>query len=235
MNEEPHLEAPGAGLPPLEGWILRHVGFPILCARMSRDEALSRFDREGRKALELARGCSGEELRRPILIERFRGIEDSSRNWSILMTVHHLLIVGKSMLRIARFLADGREFPREVRVADVKPDPEIGPEVLDEFEEWLEGYAEAVPGQPWPDTPKHVHPWFGPLGVEKWLKLNALHNGIHREQIERIRNALKSEVGSQKWVATINYSLLTMHRQAGRASAREAWRARWLESSRGPC
>jgi hypothetical protein len=33
---------------------------------------------------------------------------------------------------------------------------------------------------------RHVHPWFGALSARQWHALAALHNRIHRTQIERI-------------------------------------------------
>ena len=55
------LARPGAGLPTVESWIFRHLGMPLISALMCRETALAKFDREGRRALELAsEGCLGK-------------------------------------------------------------------------------------------------------------------------------------------------------------------------------
>lgn len=188
QNDEPKvsLAPPGAGLPTVEGWIFRRLGMPLISALMSREAALAKFDREGRRALELARNVPPSRLSEPVLIDRITGIEDSSRHWSIAMTLQHLIIVGKGIRLTVKALNQGKVPDREVRIQDVKPDPATGPEILEAFASWLDSYPKGLLELPWPDSPKLAHPWFGPMSADRWFKLNAIHNGIHRKQIEAI-------------------------------------------------
>lgn len=187
---EPTLEPPGAGLPWHERLLIKHLILPGLSKKISREEAIAKFDEEGRAALKLAQELSDENLVRPVLIDRIRGIEDSSRNWSVAMTLHHLIIVGASIKKVVELLNRGTVLNRETRIQDVKPDPNTGPEILGKFEEWLDQHPDGLEDLPWPPDVKYPHPWFGPMNADAWLRLNAVHNGLHRKQIEKISAGL---------------------------------------------
>ncbi len=190
--QEVTLAPPGAGLPALEGWFFRRVAMPLADTFMSREAALRKFDAEGRRALELARDVPPSRLTEPVLIDRIAGIEDSSRHWSIAMTLQHLIIVGRGIRLTVLALNRGKVPGRAIRIEDVKPDPAVGVEILDTFAEWLDAYPGGLRNLPWPDEPELPHPWFGPMNAGRWLKLNAIHNGIHRRQIEAIIARLPS-------------------------------------------
>ena len=189
-STEPTLASPGAGLPLHEQLLIKFFILPRLSRKLSREEAIALFDAEGREALTLAQGLSEENLVRPVLIDRVRGIEDSSRNWSVVMTLHHLIIVGAGIKQAIQLLNRGTVPNRETRIQDVKPDPNTGPEILRKFEDWLDQHPEGLKNLPWPQDVKHVHPWFGPMNADVWLRLNAVHNGLHRKQIEKIIEGL---------------------------------------------
>jgi hypothetical protein len=121
------------------------------------------------------------------------GIEDSSRNWSALMTLEHLVIVDRGIQAIVQRLTGGKPYPQEVRIADMKPRQELDASVIDEFTRVVDAYLEAAAG--WPDLHtrlKHAHPWFGPMDAHEWHSLAALHHGIHRRQVEAIVRELRS-------------------------------------------
>lgn len=190
---ENQLEAPGAGLPPGEAFISKHLVLPLLGLTMTRKRAVSVFLAEGHRALELARSIDKSDIARRVLIDRFLGIEDSSRFWSAAMALDHLIIVGKGIAMTIQQLSAGEVPSRPAKIQDVKPNPETGAEILDTFESWLGEYAETGWLElPYPQHPRFEHPWFGPMNAAQWLKLNALHNGIHRKQIEKIIEGLAS-------------------------------------------
>jgi hypothetical protein len=185
----PVLAAAGAGLPWVEGVVARYVLFPLACRRLSRPNAIEILERLGRKMLQEAQALPAEHLTQQRLIKRFPGIEDSSRNWSVLMTVHHLLITGEAMAGMTERLAAGQSVTEAVRIEDVKPNSaETAQAVFSGYEKFLDGYRhrmEALKDLDW-QTHRHPHPWFGPINAHQWLCLNALHHRIHTTQIQRI-------------------------------------------------
>jgi hypothetical protein len=109
-DREPWL--PGAGLPKLELFIgrllfffKRHTG--------TRASFNVRFLRERTRIGQLVQACEPGLLSRPVLITRARGMEDSSRHWSVLMTLDHLRIVHREMARIIGDLIRG-DLPQDI-------------------------------------------------------------------------------------------------------------------------
>jgi len=183
------LDAPGAGLPLVERWLARHVTFPRFARRTTTAEAVEKFIADGRWIVERVRHLGAERQRARVRIARLRGLEDSSREWSPLMVVEHLLMTGPGMLGAAKMLSAGHVPKRAVSTAAVKPKGESGPEILEDFAKLLDGYAAEVAGLTFPDEPKFPHPWFGPLDARRWVVLNAFHQALHRRQLEKIAEA----------------------------------------------
>lgn len=183
-NSRP-LAAPGAGLPRFEAWLLRHVLFP-LARRMTEETAIEKFIGEGRRILTVVRSLDAEQQQRRTRVRRVTALEDSSREWSARMVIEHLMITGPAMLGAARSLAAGIVPQRQVKISDLKPKGESGPEVLDDFKKLLEGYTGRATGLSKPGQPTFAHPWFGELDAHGWLVLNGFHQSIHRTQVERI-------------------------------------------------
>jgi DinB superfamily len=181
---EPTLAAPGAGLPPMELAISRII-FPIGAALTSWNAALDRFRAEGERVLDLVQPLSPPRLTERVLIERIRGIEDSSRFWSPAMVLDHLVIVGDAIGSVIVSLARGERPPGEASVAAVKPNRAAGPELVGRFRELLARYprllAEQVKSRDSRTT--YPHPWFGELNARQWNVLAAFHQGIHRRQL----------------------------------------------------
>jgi len=96
---EPQLAPPGAGLPRIEQLIAR-----VLFARRRRNGSREAFNAHFRNEHELIRkmveACSRDSGARRVLIQRVRGLEDSSRYWSVWMTLDHLRIVNSQIARI---------------------------------------------------------------------------------------------------------------------------------------
>ena len=85
---------PGAGLPVVQAFVLRHLVFPAYCLTTSWDKALAAFQAEGQKVIALVEPLSAEQLQRRVLVKAPMGIEDSSRYWSAAMVLEHLIEVG---------------------------------------------------------------------------------------------------------------------------------------------
>jgi hypothetical protein len=160
---EVQLQPPGAGLP-LPELLVGRLIFWFRRRLMSREQALAHFRAEASTIRRLAESLSPADAARPTLIPRIVGIEDSSRNWSVFMTVEHLVIVDESAISILESLAAGKTLPTRFSTANVKPGPVQDGEVLQRFSITVEDYARTVRKLPSLRThAKQAHPWFGPL------------------------------------------------------------------------
>jgi hypothetical protein len=185
-NVEPQLAPPGAGLPKLELLIARLL-FSWRRRRGSRAIFDKRFCQEREAIVEMARVCSDEAASRRVLIPRVRGMEDSSRYWSVWMTLDHLRIVNNRMARVIQALSNGTVPQGKSSTAGVKPSPAADKSALLDFEKSCESLLATVAAIPDLRTPaRFAHPWFGPLDAAGWHALAGGHMAIHRLQIERI-------------------------------------------------
>src|SRR6188768_2132871 len=103
---EPQLAPPGAGLPRLELFVARRL-FASRLKRGNREDFNAHFRKERATIAELVAGCDAESAARRVLIDRPRGLEDSSRYWSVWMTLEHLRIVHHGITRTMEALAAG--------------------------------------------------------------------------------------------------------------------------------
>jgi len=197
MNAEPKLEPPGAGLPRYELYVGRLL-FAFRRWTGSRDAHNARFQQERESIRRLVRACDGDSAARRVLIERARGMEDSSRYWSVWMTLDHLRIVNQSFIRVIGALTKGEMPKGTASTATVKPSPEATAAVVAEYENGCDDLLAAVAAAGNLKTKlRYAHPWFGPLDAAGWHALSAGHMGIHRVQIERILEGLRVD----SWIA----------------------------------
>lgn len=187
----PRLAPPGAGLPWPELQIARlRFGW----ARRSGDgEHFDAVFRQERAAIgELIRSRSGEEAAQRVLIKRVRGLEDSSRHWSVWMVLDHLRITNEAFARIMAALHNGMVPSQPATTAGVKPDAAADGEVVAAYERSCDAVlaSSAVIGAG-KTVAKFAHPWFGPLDAGGWHALSGFHMGVHRKQIERILAGLR--------------------------------------------
>lgn len=192
-RDEPKLQAPGAGLPPLER-LLAGAGLAGYAAVASSEQILGRFRTEAEKAVFLVAALGEEAAKTRVLIRRTFGIEDSSRNWSAAMTLEHLSIVTLAIAHGIEVLCspNADQALAEVRIEDVKPLEDAGLEQIERLETAVEKYAQTIRGiESLRSEARHPHPWFGPLDARGWHALAAIHNTIHRRQIQAIVRKLR--------------------------------------------
>jgi hypothetical protein len=159
--------------------------------RGTRDQFTAKFERERDAILKMVRALSPELAKRRVLIPRPRGMEDSSRNWSMWMTLDHLRITNTAFGRVIHLLAQGHVPERPASTAAAKPSPEVDTSVVEGFERSCELLLHTVAGVPDLRTKsRYAHPWFGPLDAAGWHAMCAGHMGLHRGQIERIIDGL---------------------------------------------
>lgn len=184
------LAPPGAGLPPLE----RFVGGLIFALRRrvgTREGTHLRFQKERAAISSMVAGMAAADWGTRVLIRRLPGLEDSSRYWSILMTLDHLRIVHGEMTRVIMALGRGQTPAGAASTAAVKPSADVTPAVVAAYERSCDELLAAVAAVSDLKTKAQFsHPWFGPLDAAGWHTMAAGHMGIHRAQIGRIRAAL---------------------------------------------
>jgi hypothetical protein len=184
--ETPVLAPPGAGLPVPELWVAR-LGFMFARWGYNREAATDAFIRERQRIGELVANCPPNVASQRILIPRLRGLEDSSRHWSVWMTLDHLKITNKAFADIIRRLAQNVLPEREASTVAVKPSTEVSFEVIHAYEESCSELLNILSENANLATKlKFAHPWFGPMNAESWHLLAGVHMGIHRKQIEAI-------------------------------------------------
>jgi DinB superfamily len=182
----PKLAPPGAGLPKLELMVARLI-FRLALRRSSRDKSAAAFSLHHREILRFANNFDAATLGQRVLIDRLRGLEDSSRYWSVFMTLDHLRIVNDAIADAITALVAGQVPPRAASTAAVKPDPAADGRVVATFEESCRNLAQCVAAAPDLHTRvKYAHPWFGPLDAASWHFLAGFHMNLHRRQIEAI-------------------------------------------------
>ncbi len=185
-HTEPKLAPPGAGLPFPESIIARMmIGFQRL--RYDRLACIARFEAEQAGIRALVDKCPVALRGKQVLIARARGLEDSSRNWSVWMTLDHLRITNDAFRDIICSLVNGVTPAKPARTEDVKPDPAVSAEIEGRYEQSCSQLLQAVNELTDLKTKlKFPHPWFGPMDATGWHTLSAGHMAIHREQIRRI-------------------------------------------------
>jgi hypothetical protein len=186
---EPKLAKPGAGLPFIEWAMAKYILLPKLYKATDKEKAIEALAEESKKILDLARTIPTEQLSERRLVPRLRGMEDSSRFWSVAMTMDHLIIVGDLMRRVVVELSSGKSDLPLVGTAEVKPDKPIDTSlILVQFEQFTEKFLTDTRAANVNANPKltHPHPWFGPLNALQWLAFAAPHENIHRQQIKEI-------------------------------------------------
>ncbi len=195
-KEMPKLAAPGAGLPKPELFIARLI-FRWEKWRTDRARAVANFSRERDAILALVSGCGEADAAQRVLIPRLRGLEDSSRFWSVWMALDHLRIVNDAVAGVITALAAGRVPLGVVSTADVKPDAAVEGGIVAAFEESCRKFEQAAAAVPDLATAaRYAHPWFGLLDAERWHFMAGFHMRLHRKQIESILARLSTGSGA---------------------------------------
>lgn len=188
----PKLAAPGAGLPRIELQVAR-VLFTLRAWTNDRHQVDALFRRERSMVSDWVKACPAGLLGERVLIPRPRGLEDSSRHWSVLMTLDHLRIVNLACASIIRELSEGRVPAGKASTADVKPSPDVTADVIAAYEASCDEVLAAVASaKDLDDSARFPHPWFGPMSARRWHVLAAVHLGLHRKQLEAIVRGLSA-------------------------------------------
>lgn len=189
---EPQLAPPGAGLPGPELFIARLI-FGLQSRTGNRASFNARFAQERHTIHRLVDSCDAASAATRVLIARVPGLEDSSRYWSVWMTLDHLRIVNHGIANTIDSLVKEISPNRKASTAAVKPSPAVDATIRDAYEKSCDAVLAAVSAAPNLKTKAcFAHPWFGPLDASGWHAMSASHMAIHRKQIERIIVGLPS-------------------------------------------
>lgn len=182
----PKLAPPGAGIPAIE----RVIGGAIFAFnrwRGTREKFTANFVAERKAIARLYQSPDSRLLSERVLIPRLRGLEDSSRFWSVWMTLDHLRIVNSQITGVIKSLTHGRIPEGRASTAAVKPSPAVGPDVPVEYEKSCDHFIAVVASCTNLRTSiSYAHPWFGQLDAAGWHAMAGMHMGIHRAQIATI-------------------------------------------------
>jgi hypothetical protein len=190
-NQVTKLAPPGAGLPFPENLIAR-ILLGLKRSMGSPQSFTAKFVAERGRISGLISGRDEETLSTRVLIPRLRGLEDSSRYWSVWMTLDHLRIVHHAFIGVLDSLANERVPEGEASTAAVKPDAQVKAAVVGEYEASCDALL-ATSGRirNFKTRARFPHPWFGPMDAHGWLALSGGHMAIHRVQVERILQGMK--------------------------------------------
>jgi len=192
QNDTIQLAPPGAGLPAVELFIARLL-YPVQLRLGSRESFRALFEKERGAIRELIEKFTLENGGERVLIERPMGLEDSSRYWSLWMTLDHLRILNDVTSGVILSLCKGVVPSRIANTAVVKPSPDVTSSIVADYEASCDRFLEMAVGIENLKTPiRYIHPWFGPLDAYGWYALAGVHLGLHRVQIERILQGLRS-------------------------------------------
>ncbi|WP_415406076.1 hypothetical protein ACLHDG_09925 [Sulfurovum sp. CS9] len=182
----------GDGLSSGRAFFLRYLGFPLLNSIISWERALDIFEKEGEKVLFLARSMKKDKLFERVLVPKLFGLEDNSRYYSVAMVIEHLIIVGSALKKRIPLLSQGKNLDKEIKIEDYKPYMEIDETIIDQYEIFLHSFRKEVEENV--DNiyleNRHEHPWFGELKAKDWSVMGAIHQMVHRRQIEAIIRGL---------------------------------------------
>jgi hypothetical protein len=119
--EQPQLDKPGAGLPFFEALLVRWYVGPFQSRKADKDKNLRLFSMIGGRVLKESASVPDAKRDQRVLVPRMRGIEDSSRFWSVNETLEHLMITGVPMREVIMALAAGKTSDYVVRIENFKP------------------------------------------------------------------------------------------------------------------
>lgn len=187
------LQEPGIGLPWFELLIAKKLVGRML-RRTSVDEAREVFDVERREILSIVNAFSEVHASTQVLIPRLRGLEDSSRFWSLFMVMEHLRIVNLSSIGIISELLAENKPSITVSTASVKPALGIDSSVISAFTAVCDEFQSRFGTLDTLNSKATLaHPWFGELNAEQWHFFAGFHMRLHRKQMIRIAEGLRKK------------------------------------------
>lgn len=191
---ETKLALPGAGLAAAELFVGRMI-MTLNRTLGTRKSFERRFAKQRQAIARLITQCRDSDGALPVLIRRCPGMEDSSRNWSVWMTLDHLRIVNGEIAEVIAALSKGVVPGKVASTASVKPSPCVSSGVVRSYEDSCDNLLRTAAGiRDLRTSARYAHPWFGPLDASAWFSLAGGHMAIHRKQVECILRKIHAEI-----------------------------------------
>jgi len=191
---EPRLAPPGAGIPIYQKLLLKLVVGPFISAKTPWEKSQRTFEKISEKIFQEVEGLSENELNQRVLVPPQTGLEDSSRYWSIKMTLEHLGIVGRKIFLVVSELSHGRTPQEKADIALLKPQGKMTAlQTVQDFKNFTSNDFQQL-NQNLGDrnsSAKFSHPWFGFMNAQQWYWLLGTHQIVHLKQIREIKKGLK--------------------------------------------
>jgi len=188
---EPKLAPPGAGIPIHHKLFLRWFVIRFVANRTHSEVSKKRFERSTQKILSELENIPLEKLSKKVLVPPQMGLEDSSRFWSIQMTLEHLCIVGRQVCLGIEGLQVGQIPTAEADTAAVKPlGTQEFSQTLRDYKKFAEEDFYKMKLEGLNSSLRYKHPWFGPMNAKQWYWLLPIHQNIHLQQIRKIKEGL---------------------------------------------
>lgn len=195
MNNEKaiQLEAPGAGVPFYDRILFKFVVAPLVAAKTPWETSTDRFHKVTQKILAEIDGLTEAQLTTRILVPPMKGLEDSSRYWSIAMALEHIVIVGSQMAQLIPALTNNIVPDAKADIAALKPLGKItGSESVQVFKKFARDEYALLNSSLSDKKSKtrFFHPWFGMMTAQQWYWLLSTHHYLHLQQIRAIKKRL---------------------------------------------
>ena len=185
----PTLAPAGAGIPAPDRFVARRILLPIAMLRVPWSRTADLMDKQADELgaiLNREHALAPSRATTPVLVPPMRGIEDSSRFWSLAMVAEHLRMVNQRLGDILEHLALSRPLvsgPNQI--AQFKPDPGATIAALDPLHRTIHRIRTIISqsGENGRRSKGTVdHPWFGPLTAAQWAAFAPMHQNIHLKQ-----------------------------------------------------
>jgi hypothetical protein len=187
------LEKPGAGI----AWYYQRFNHllvtPLVANRASWAQSRRRLPALHQAVRRAVSGLNEAGCRQRVLVPRLLGLEDSSRYWSVAMTVRHLHIVSPFMAQVVVRLSHREDIAERVDFAAVKPEVERNAtDAIAAYLDFADGVLDELEVKVGDRDSKTTlpHPWYGPLTARGWFWLLATHTLVHLRQVRAIRGRL---------------------------------------------
>lgn len=180
------LDKPGAGIPAHHRLFMRWFVNPVVTRSVPWEHNRNSFLKMNERILKVVNRLSDEELSKRVLVPKQFALEDSSRYWSVLMLIEHLVIVGSGIKAIVVSLSHGKVPDFEVEIARVKPKGGKAPkEVVKSYTDFFRTVMDDLDAEVGDKESKAAlkHPWFGPFTAKQWHWLMAAHTVVHYDQL----------------------------------------------------
>ncbi len=181
-----------APLPFPESFLLRYLIAPYYLSKYDLAFASSDYEKLTKIIIRLVNAAGADKITQRVKIKRIYGLEESSTNWSLGMTLEHLVLVGEGFMKIIQQLNDDGKSSVIANPALVKPQGEIA-DPLALFTDHIQKYKDFIAGINFSknSTSTNLHPWVGELTQKDWHSFTVIHLQVHLRQIKIIFDHLK--------------------------------------------